>query len=284
VALMSVQGALERLKAKLRIAEKRGVEWRVPVNSSDHPTPGTLQCPNCGGDATPDTVRCEWCHSSLAAVACPSCFESVFVGMRHCPWCGADASRVQSDEKETATCPHCQLRLVKVQVGGTALSECRSCGGLWVQATAFEKICADREDQEAVLGRPMPELTPPSPKVSKAKRMYIGCPICGQLMNRMNFAGCSGVIIDWCKAHGSWFDHSELSRVVRFIQSGGLKKSRERAKEEVGEDLRRLRDKERELMRLERRTGSSSAGRVDWAEDSTSLLDVLSSVWKGLRD
>ena len=113
----------------------------------------------------------------------------------------------------------------------------------------------------------------------------MACQVCRQLMNRMNFAGCSGVVVDWCKPHGTWFDSCELPRIVRFIQEGGMRKSREREKHEIEEDLRRLSEKERALLGLERKAQrKQSHSSLDWREDQSSLLDFLSSVWKGLQD
>lgn len=55
---------------------------------------------------------------------------------------------------------------------------------------------------------------------------YVPCPICKQLMHRVNFAKCSTVIVDVCKPHGTWFDKEELRRVVEFIRAGGFDKAR----------------------------------------------------------
>jgi Zn-finger nucleic acid-binding protein len=60
------------------------------------------------------------------------------------------------------------------------------------------------------------------------------------MMNRINFARCSGVIVDVCKGHGTWFDRDELSRIVEFIRGGGLEASRVREKEEIQDERRRL--------------------------------------------
>jgi len=49
-------------------------------------------------------------------------------------------------------------------------------------------------------------------------------------MNRMNFARCSGVIVDVCRGHGTWFDASELRGIVEFIRAGGLELSRQKEK------------------------------------------------------
>lgn len=46
-------------------------------------------------------------------------------------------------------------------------------------------------------------------------------------MNRRNFGGVSGVIIDLCKDHGVWLDNQELNRIVQFIESGGMDRARE---------------------------------------------------------
>jgi Zn-finger nucleic acid-binding protein len=60
-------------------------------------------------------------------------------------------------------------------------------------------------------------------------------------MNRVNFARYSGVIMDVCKEHGTYFDRDELRRIVTFIRGGGLEKSRERQRERLVEEQQRLR-------------------------------------------
>jgi Zn-finger nucleic acid-binding protein len=120
-----------------------------------------------------------------------------------------------------------------IMLGTIAMRECEQCLGLWVEVAAFEKICADREEQSAVLGTasPMPGRQAPSANTESVR--YAPCPQCGQLMNRINFARCSGVIVDICKGHGTWFDRDELSSIVQFIRSGGLEVSRQKEKNEL---------------------------------------------------
>src|SRR5258705_13880277 len=59
-------------------------------------------------------------------------------------------------------------------------------------------------------------------------------------MNRINFARCSGVIVDVCKGHGTWFDRDELSRIVEFIRGGGLEAARDKEKAQLEEARREL--------------------------------------------
>jgi Zn-finger nucleic acid-binding protein len=112
-----------------------------------------------------------------------------------------------------------------------------------VDVTSFEQICADREQQAAVLGAASPA---PSNAVhgEDARVRYVPCPECAQLMNRINFARCSGVIVDVCKGHGTWFDPDELTEIVEFIRAGGLEASRAREKQALAEERRLLRQEQ----------------------------------------
>ncbi len=248
-----------------------------------NPLVGSLHCPNCGGDALPDCVRCTWCGSSLASVSCPDCFGVMFVGMKHCPWCGAEASREVLIEKVPGKCPRCQMEMFAIKIGSSRLNECQNCGGLWVRKDTFQEICDDHQEQEAVLGTEESKTVIAPMKISDHDRMYIPCPECGDLMNRVNFAGCSGIVIDWCKEHGSWFDKDELRQIVTFIQRGGLKRSREREKERMQEESRRLHQEELRLAAERNRVsyGESGYSRV-WDSDRGAFLDFLSEFWRGL--
>lgn len=244
------------------------------------PRPGTLSCPQCGAEAAPASVRCAYCGSSLATVACPECFGSLFVGMAHCPWCGAAASR-EVAAAAVGACPRCAAELHRIRVGAAHVDECAACGGLWIDTASFERICAEREEQEAVLGAARAPARAPDP--AAAGRHYIPCPVCGKLMHRTNFAGCSGVIIDCCKADGTWFDYQELQKVILFIREGGMKKARAREKERLAEESARLR---RERLELEtRRASDRSRGFVDEPADAggPDLEDIIDVVRRLFR-
>ncbi len=198
----------------------------------------TLNCPNCGAATATDAPQCQFCGSRLATVACPSCFAMMFIGSKHCQRCGAAAAIPEIGEAKDRKCPRCQAEMSLVTLGSTTVLECEHCLGLWLNVSSFEKICADHEQQSAVLGLASPA---PSHRVTETNKVkYVKCPQCSQLMNRVNFARCSGVIVDVCKGHGTWFDRDELSRIVEFIRQGGLEASRNREKAALEEDRRRL--------------------------------------------
>jgi Zn-finger nucleic acid-binding protein len=66
-------------------------------------------------------------------------------------------------------------------------------------------------------------------------------------MNHKNFSGCSGIVLDWCRDHGSWFDRRELQQIVTFIRNGGLRKAREREIQNIQDQQNRLRMQQIEL-------------------------------------
>ena len=157
------------------------------------------------------------------------------------------------------------------------MRECEKCAGLWLDVAAFEKICADREQQSAILGGASPA---PRPEPLAEQRIhYAPCPQCGQLMNRVNFAKCSGVVVDVCKGHGTWFDAQELSAIVQFIRGGGLEVARQREKHEIESQRQQLRMEE---MMAANRSTSNAFYRSD--EDRISGLSAAGGVLEFLVD
>ena len=195
-----------------------------------------LRCSGCGASVPADVPQCPYCKAQLATVACPSCYALMPLSASHCPSCGARAAARGPLTPDGAPCPACAKPLARAMVGELPMQECLSCGGLWLDREAFERLGESRERQGAVLGA-LPggparvEALPESVK-------YRPCPACGQLMNRLNYAKRSGVVLDVCKEHGLWFDRDELRRVLVFIQGGGLDRARERDLQDLKEAQR----------------------------------------------
>jgi Zn-finger nucleic acid-binding protein len=206
----------------------------------------SIRCPQCGAAAGSGAQRCAYCRARLATVSCPSCFALMFEDTPFCERCGARRSR--SEGAATASCPACRGGMQSVGVGTVTLLECVSCDGLWVEAQAFERICADREAQAAVLHRGGPRVPAIEKRVS-----YRPCVRCGTMMNRVNFARLSGTIVDVCKGHGTFLDQGELQAIVAFIQDGGLERARQRQIDD-------LRERQKSLMNQEARPGATRYG------------------------
>jgi len=197
----------------------------------------TLNCPMCGASASTDSSKCEHCGARLAAIACSACFGMMFVGAKFCSHCGAAARRLEKNVSEL-NCPRCRESLQATLVGDTELLECPKCEGLWVDLVALGRIQNDRERQAAVLGSAGP--LPLAGGVTELNVRYIPCPECNQLMNRINFARCSNVIVDVCRPHGTWLDKDELRRIVEFIRAGGMERSRQKEMADLEEQRRQV--------------------------------------------
>ena len=161
----------------------------------------------------------------------------MFLGSKHCPRCGAAAAKSDEVAGTEKDCPRCKIEMTSKSLGDVAFLECARCLGMWLNVATFERICAEREQHSAVLGA---ATLAPNRTITEAKVTYIRCPDCSELMNRANFARCSGVIVDLCKKHGVWFDRDELSRIIEFIRAGGLDMSRARDKAQLDEQRRQL--------------------------------------------
>ena len=200
----------------------------------------------------------------------------MFIGSKHCPHCGAAAAQATAAELSVLKCPRCKIDMSSITLGTTAMRECERCVGLWVEVAAFEKICADREQQSAVLGAALPAPAHQSSSENDPVR-YVPCPQCGQLMNRINFARCSGVIVDICKGHGTWFDRDELSGIVQFIRGGGLEVSRQKQKREIEYERQQL-----QAEQLAAANRADSLGLYSSAEERLSGLSSASGLLKFL--
>ncbi len=158
--------------------------------------------------------------------------------------------------------------MAAVRVGAMSVAECSSCFGVWVDAGSFDHLVADRESQAAVVNGDALHQSAPAPTASATQRLekisYRPCPRCQKMMNRVNFAKYSGVVLDVCRTHGTFFDRDELHRVVSFIQGGGLDRARARDREALIEE-------ERRLHAMQVQPGSAIGGGVGFQSNAGSL-------------
>jgi Zn-finger nucleic acid-binding protein len=220
----------------------------------------TLRCPNCGAPTAPGSARCDYCRSRLATVSCPKCLGVLFAGSRFCPHCGVARDRIEGSAPTSSKCPACKGAMTWVSVGAIDLLECGACDGTWIEAATFERLCADRDAQSAIVHTNT--ATAPQAPIRMDQIHYRPCLRCGKLMNRVNFGLVSGAIIDVCKGHGTFLDRGELHQVVQFILDGGLDRTREMKRDALVEEEHRLRD-------LERAQGGGAAGSATtWNESA----------------
>jgi Zn-finger nucleic acid-binding protein len=115
-------------------------------------------------------------------------------------------------------CPRC-IRLLHDDEKQAALA-CDRCGGIFVEHGVLAARVEAERPREAPPKAAHPEVQYRAG--NKADLAYVRCPECNELMTRMNFGKHSGVLLDVCRVHGTWFDRGELDAVVAFVRAGGI--------------------------------------------------------------
>ncbi len=218
------------------------------MGPTDSPRTLALHCPGCGGPLAADHRACPRCGVTVATRRCGACFGLSLSDARNCRHCGSRLPEEDPGHRpDRLACCGCGAAMTPRRLEGTLFDECDHCGGLWLCPVTVHAV-RSKAEARAML-RPF-DLLPPGAGAEAAGARpavtYRRCPVCARHMNRSNYARGSGVVIDLCRDHGSFFDRGELARIFRFIEEGGLEKAARRD----GEDRRaRLREARREAIR-----------------------------------
>jgi Zn-finger nucleic acid-binding protein len=217
---------------------------------------------------------CAHCATALLVKACPRCVSRVFHGHKHCPECGAELGLAATEATHSPRpCPRCTAALHARRVGDIVIDECGGCFGVFLDHVAIKRVVVDRAQAraDALLGAlPRGEVRAVP---AAGQKMYLPCPVCHVVMNRKLFAAGTGVIIDVCRSHGTFFDAGELPLVIEFVMNGGLERAERREIERLRETARR------ELAEARDAARSASFGHVPLERTRAgSLVDLLSSL------
>lgn len=213
-----------RCGGRIAVCEARAEETRL------------VRCTSCGAVRGAGGQNCEFCGARFSTVdkgwgtICPGCYCRLPNDAEFCVECGIKINVRKLTAAETDfKCPRCLVGLHVRMLDTVRIYECAGCGGMWVPESEFENICTRKEILSSVKtsagiksgGRRKFELS------TKEEVKYIPCPECRALMNRRNYSHISGVIIDTCRDHGVWLDNQELSRIIQFIEKGGIERAHE---------------------------------------------------------
>ena len=233
----------------------------------DAPEAPALRCPSCGSNARERDRACAHCGSLLATRRCVSCFALSPRDAEKCVRCGA-LLPAEALKAAAGSCPDCKAALVARQAGVAAFSECPRCGGLFLTRASFDAVVKDA----ATRARARALDDGPERAAPEHGFHYRPCPVCRKFMNRSNFGGGSGVIVDVCGPHGAFLDRSELTRIVDFVEKGGWERVKKREKQRMEEEIFALESRKRGASGLDLGTPASESG-----EGLSKVLQVLTS-------
>jgi len=118
-------------------------------------------------------------------------------------------------------CPKCSKPLEAVLRDGAEVDLCASCRGIWVEH--FEEKQVLEIKPEAFSMDELERLRKHYVPLGRLEKVrYVPCPACNVLMNRKIWGSYSGVVVDVCSEHGTWYDVQELEKVKEYVLLGGV--------------------------------------------------------------
>ncbi|MBN1307839.1 MAG: zf-TFIIB domain-containing protein [Chitinispirillaceae bacterium] len=195
---------------------------------------------------------------------CKSCSAPLPPYAAQCEYCGVNNDvNLRGIHDYTVTrpvterpCPLCKIPLETIDIqsdGHFYIERCPSCMGLFFDPGELNALLDKsvyhvyRIDQKKLWHMTLTENRSPA-----RSRAYITCPVCGGLMNRVNFGARSGVVVDQCK-DGIWLDNGALRRLLEWRKAGG-----QLLHEKIMSERKRREAKERERKQSGRFSGNTA--------------------------
>lgn len=159
-------------------------------------------------------------------------------------------------------CPKCPSFLEKAAQDTVGVDHCKSCKGIWV-GFIEEKALLQIKPETMTLDEIRRLRRQYQPVYKSEPVRYVPCPACGDLMTRRNWGSHSGIIVERCESHGTWFDAGEVEKIRNFIQLGGIEYEKIRTTEKA---FTRMESKlSQEILRLDKRVDSAYARARLWS-------------------
>lgn len=222
---------------------------------------------------------------------CSNCKAPLPDGSLLCAYCG-DRNDIDlrgihyyttHESDSLRTCPRCDtpLSTIDLKINGRFLIDrCEQCLGLFfdpgelealLEATVSNVFLIDKSGIDAINLRREPDKYPIA---------YIKCPVCSQLMYRVNFGTRSGVIIDRCKGHGVWLDGGELRHLFEWMKLGGKLLDQERQEQIRREELKKESERREKLSRYRDEPSQFDSFGDPLRQSDPDLFDII---YKAIR-
>ena len=163
---------------------------------------------------------------------CTACGAALPANSLICSFCGTRnevdlrSLSVSTDSPPHAprTCPECGTAMASVNVGNRKrffIEQCARCHGLFFDLNELQALLDDAVAPTYEINLPLLFTLQKESPVPRRKVTYVPCPVCGNIMNRVNFGRRSGVVVDHCRNHGMWLEGGELHRLMEWKKAGG---------------------------------------------------------------
>ena len=164
------------------------------------------RCSSCSAPLAPNTIVCEYCGTKN---------DTDLAGVHTYTTQEPESGRI---------CPRCKTPMKTIDLklqGKFYIERCDTCMGLFFDPGELEVLLKASVKNVFHINRAkLDNINNTMARSGKPVR-YIKCPVCGKIMNRINFGARSGVIVDRCTEHGVWLDGGELRHLFEWMKAGG---------------------------------------------------------------
>ena len=164
------------------------------------------RCTCCSAPLPANTNRCTYCNSR----------SDVDLHAKH-PY------RVEKSASKRI-CPNCEkpLQTILLKLPQPVFIErCQTCFGLFFDKGEIETVLQHSVSNVSGINREHIDNINKDRYHKPQKIRYVKCPECRRVMDRVNFAKRSGVVVDQCFVHGIWLDSGELTHLLEWKKAGG---------------------------------------------------------------
>ena len=195
------------------------------------------KCINCGAPLPPDTIVCEYCGSRN---------DTDLMGVHTYTTNEPDSER---------TCPKCGIPMKTIDLklhGKFYIERCDTCLGLFFDPGELEVLLNASVKNVFHINRKKLDRINATMAKPDQPITYVKCPVCGKVMNRVNFGARSGVVVDRCAAHGVWLNGGELRHLFEWMKAGGEILDQEVREADINRREAETDKKEKALMAAEK--------------------------------
>lgn len=118
------------------------------------------------------------------------------------------------NQPTSSRCPRCQSGLLESRSGDLFVHGCGGCGGLWLDNGNARRAIDASSSHASHLSR---QASRSARRPVRTSAATLACPACAQSLDRIQLAP-SGVEVDICQSHGTWFDRDELTTILRIAE------------------------------------------------------------------
>ena len=191
-------------------------------------------------------ANCENCSAPLSAssITCDYCGSRNDVDLR-----GIHRYTVHEPDS-SRSCPRCDITLRTINIkteGKCYIEQCMECMGLFFDPGELEALIKASVSNVFHIDHHRIDNLNKTRRHTEYGMGYIKCPVCGTLMNRVNFGARSGVIVDRCRDHGIWLDGGELRHLLEWVKAGGelLSRKKEEQVNKLNGELAKHRERDK---------------------------------------